>query len=320
MPLRSLRYVLVVSLQFVLITAANAEEPTTPAQSEASSRFERGVELYADGALDAALAEFERAYQLTMDYRVLYNVGRVQMERHRYVEAIDALERYLGGSDIAESRREQVQADIAKLRARIGQLWVQSNVAGAELFVNGTSRGTLPLSGPIALNPGPCDVRVEKAGYTSTGQSLTIAGGDAPRVTLQMMPSAPVVSSPNSSSLPSTPKARYNYTPFWISAASAAALGGGAAVMGVLTLQKQNELEAELADPPSNADAVEAMRNEGKVMAAITDGLAIGAIVAGGIGVYYLIDPPKKKDHATGISAVRISAAPGRAMLSGRFW
>jgi hypothetical protein len=313
---------LVVSLQLGQIGSVHAQEAgaPTPAPNEAAERFERGVELYSDGALDAALAEFERAYELTLDYRVLYNIGRVQMERHRYVEAIDALERYLSGPDVAETRRVAVQGDIEKMRGRIGQLWVDSDVQGAELFVNGAAVGTLPLEAPIPVNPGACEIRLEKPGYKSVRQPLTVAGGDAPRINLPMTaaPQGSLGAASGDGGVTGPSKPHYNYTPFWISAVSAVALGGGAAVMGVLALDKRDQLSKELGDPPSNPTLVESLRDDGKLFAGVTDGLALGAIVAGAVGVYFLVDPPKKKDH-TVVSGLRFSASPGQVLVSGQF-
>src|SRR5690349_10373833 len=71
---------------------AHAQEapPPLPAgdtneQSSAAARvhFARGVEHYDEGNFDAALAEIERAYQLEpSNYKLLYNLAQVQMERH----------------------------------------------------------------------------------------------------------------------------------------------------------------------------------------------------------------------------------------------
>lgn len=305
---------------FVQASVAFAEEASGAGPSEAATRFERGLELYNDGALDAALAEFERAYELTLDSRVLYNIGYVQTQRHRYVEAIEAFERYLKGSDVTENRRAQVLAELEKLRGRTGQLSLESNVTGAAVIVNGVSVGTVPLTGPIPVNPGVCEVRLEKTGYSPAREILTIAGGDTPRLTVTLKPVGAEALGPVVPDPAAPPRTRYNYTPFWVSAVSAVALGGGTAVMGVLALNKQSELEAELADPPSDAGAVEALRQDGKTFAAVADGLAVATIVAGGLGIYFLIDPPKKKDHPVGVSDLRVSAGTGQAVLSGRFW
>ena len=48
------------------------------------------------------LAEFMRAYELLPNYRVLYNIGQVQLERHDYVAALHAFDDYLeqGARDV----------------------------------------------------------------------------------------------------------------------------------------------------------------------------------------------------------------------------
>jgi tetratricopeptide (TPR) repeat protein len=295
---------------------AQAEEGT--GQTEAAARFERGLELYEDGALDAALAEFERAYELTLDARVLYNIGHVQSQRHRYVEAIEAFERYLKGATVNETRRAQVDAELEKLRARIGRLSLESNVSGAQVFVNGVSVGAFPLAGPVPVNPGVCEVRVEKPGYQTARETLTIAGGDTPRLVIHLLPAGADLTPPAESSALVTPRTRYNYTPFWISAASTLVLGGGTAVMGVLALDKEKQLKDELGTPPSDPDRVEGLRNDGKIFAGVTDGLAAATVIAGGLSIYFLVDPPKKS-RRVGASSLRITAGPGQAIVSGRF-
>ncbi len=298
------------------LQVAQAEEGT--GQSEAATRFEKGLELYEDGALDAALAEFERAYELTLDARVLYNIGHVQSQRHRYVEAIEAFERYLKGTAVNETRRAQVEAELEKLRGRVGRLSLESNVTGAQVYVNGVSVGAFPLAGAIPVNPGICEVRVEKPGYQTARETLTIAGGDTPRLVIHLLPAGADLTQPAESSAVATPRTRYNYTPFWISAASTLVLGGGTAVMGVLALDKEKQLKDELGEPPSDPDRVEALRSDGKVFAGVTDGLAAATVVAGGLSIYFLVDPPKKS-RRVGASDLRITAGAGQAILSGRF-
>ena len=49
---------------------------TEPALGEARERFQRGVDLYKEGSFDAALAEFNKAYELAPNFRVLYNMAQ----------------------------------------------------------------------------------------------------------------------------------------------------------------------------------------------------------------------------------------------------
>src|SRR5690606_7901255 len=183
-------------------------------------------------------------------------------------------ERYLKGATVNETRRAQVDAELEKLRARIGRLSLEGNVSGAQVFVNGVSVGAFPLAGPVPVNPGICEVRVEKPGYQTARETLTIAGGDTPRLVIHLLPAGADLTQPAESSVVATPRTRYNYTPFWISAASTLVLGGGTAVMGALALDKEKQLKDELGEAPADPDRIEALRSDGKTFAGVTDGLA----------------------------------------------
>jgi tetratricopeptide (TPR) repeat protein len=185
-----------IALDLLLLCApaiAVAAEPVAPeATATASAHFNRGVELYRQGNLDAALAEFVRANELSPSYRLLFNMAQVQMERHDYVRAIGLLESYLaqGGSEIQAERRAEVEQDLAQLRQWVAALWVSANVDPANVWVNDERVATLPLANPIMLNPGIARVRVEANGHKPYLGELTIAGGDRPRLELSLEPQA----------------------------------------------------------------------------------------------------------------------------------
>src|SRR6188508_754890 len=69
--------------------------PSAEAQAEAARRFEAAVKLYGEAEYPLALAEFERVYELAPDYRVLYNIGQVNMQVGRYARALRTLQEYL---------------------------------------------------------------------------------------------------------------------------------------------------------------------------------------------------------------------------------
>src|SRR5262245_54376929 len=69
--------------------------PSPEVVTEAKQRFDRGLELYAEGEYPLALIEFTRAYELVPNYRVLYNIGQVCIQLGQYANARRALEEYL---------------------------------------------------------------------------------------------------------------------------------------------------------------------------------------------------------------------------------
>jgi hypothetical protein len=92
------------------------------AQLSAMDHYQRGVQFYDAGAEQQALAEFSRAYALSSNYQLLFNVAQLQFRLGRFVSARESLERYLrdGGSRIPRVRAEQVAAQLIELKQRAG--------------------------------------------------------------------------------------------------------------------------------------------------------------------------------------------------------
>jgi len=147
------------------------------ANRDAATHFDRGVRLSESDDWNAAGAEFERAYALSPNYRVLYDIGECRYRLKDYAGAILALERFLaeGDSRVPPFRRAAVEGAILKLRMRVAQVRVTSNPSGAEIRVDGKVVGTTPLSRPLVLNAGLRKISAAKSGYVSASQYLDIA-------------------------------------------------------------------------------------------------------------------------------------------------
>jgi tetratricopeptide (TPR) repeat protein len=101
--------------------------PTTAideTKEEARMHFRRGVDLFQEGAHRAALVEFERAYQVAPDFRVLYNIAQAKYQVHDYLGATQMFERYLheGGNAVPAARRNVVEFTLSSLQDRIARL------------------------------------------------------------------------------------------------------------------------------------------------------------------------------------------------------
>jgi hypothetical protein len=181
---------------------------TSEATSKAKAHFDRGVELYREGNLDAALAEFERANELSPSHHLLYNLAQVQAERHDYVHAVELLDSYLerGGAAVPAARRAEVEEEAARLRQRIAALWVSADVDTATLWVNDEAVATLPLHKPVMLNAGIARLRIEAVGRKTLVRELAVAGGDRPHLTLslEVAPSAATALSPERDAEPAS--------------------------------------------------------------------------------------------------------------------
>lgn len=101
------------------------------------------------GDYERAAVELERAYTLVPDPRVLYKLGKLWLHLQRHARARRAFEQYLtqSGAELSPETRNQVEADLALLRAKTAELTLSVNVPGTEVLVDGVPVGHSPLSG-----------------------------------------------------------------------------------------------------------------------------------------------------------------------------
>ena len=125
-------YVLMFCLLFQSRAFAQPHDVSEQAKVQASQHFRRGVELFQEEAFRAAMAEFQRAYDIAPDYRLLYNLGQTKLELHDYLGAAQSYERYLaaGYLDITPERRAEVEQALAALRERTASVKIAVNRSG----------------------------------------------------------------------------------------------------------------------------------------------------------------------------------------------
>lgn len=309
--------VLAAALSFAGSAGAQVK-PTAPTGDtdvgQARQRFARGVELYKEGSYDAALAEFNKAYEIAPNYRVLYNIAQVQRERHDYVAALKLFQQYVdqGGAEITAERKEQVAKEIAALKARVAELQVKADVDGGELWVDGSLVGTLPLGEPLLVSAGVRQVELRKPGYITSSKSLTIAGGEDVKVDFVLRPDrsnefgptpAPARHDVEPQPLAPLPTTR-SKVPMWVSLGAAGLFTGGAVTFGVLTRKSDQKLDDEL-KLADNTAGIEDARDELKRNALLTDVFAGAAVVSTGLFIYFAVS-----GSGGSSSAVQASAPP----------
>ena len=309
--------------------AADGDDAAS-ALEQAKQHFARGVAFYKDGDLDAALAEFDKAYETRADYRVLYNIGQVQAERHDNAAAMKVLRQYLtdGGSAIDNERRTAVEQTLRDMSKRVGSVSVTANVADAEVLVDGVSVAVLPLVEPLSVNAGIREITVRKAGQTATPRRITIAGGDTLRLELRLEPDtgrealAPVTAMPGTPApAPASPAAAPSAIPtrprVWIAYGAAVALGAGATTFALLARSANKDLDADLGQFPGDRAKTDHDRTRLKTWAGMTDGFAAAALIAAGLGTYFLLSgQPGGESAASSSRSAQLSLLPSGAALS----
>jgi hypothetical protein len=179
-------FTLTFTFTFALAPIASAEEPSDKAKEEAAMRFERGIKLYEAQDYAAALAEFEAAYRLVPRYQVLFNVGVTQKRLFRYNDAVRALRRYLdeGKDKVPADRREQVEKELAEIRALVAEVTVKVDGLPALVDVDGRTMGESPMSGPLLLAAGHHTVRATREGYDEAKKEIDVISGEKVEVSL----------------------------------------------------------------------------------------------------------------------------------------
>jgi hypothetical protein len=274
-----------------MASRAHAESATIDDVATSHEHFNRGVEYVHDGDLKGALIEFKRAYAVSPNYRVLYNLGQVANALGRYTEAQEYFQRYLndGQEEISSDRKRDVEAHLSKLAGRIATLVLSTNVPGAEIFVDEVSVGTTPLQGPVKVSSGTRTIAAITNGRPRVSQVIDVAGGDTVALQLSFPEVAELSPSPTrldatlASHPTRTPAAHSGNPALWLGITSGALLVG-AGVMGYLTIRDAQSYDDAVARKTSVRE-LEDLDSRASTKALVTDVLLGATVIATGITV-----------------------------------
>lgn len=320
----SVRWLLVLQLLVCSSAFAQEDEVTAPsgAEQEASVHFERGVQLYKEQAFRAAIVEFQRAYDLAPDYRLLYNLGRAKYQLQDYLGAAQSFEPYLvqGGMDIPAERRAQVEETLASLKTRIARLSVETNRDGADIFVDELKVGTAPLASLVLINVGRHRISARMADGTVAAEFVDVAGGDVAEVKLQL---AEPVRAPAATGKPEQePQRAWNGRRklALVGLLTGGALLAGSVVTGVLSLRDQDQLESQVGTLGVDQSGVQNQRDKVDTLSLTTDiliGAGAGLAVTGVI--LWLVSGDRSERADRGHAGMRLDVGVGSLGLRGRF-
>ena len=114
---------------------------------EAKVACGKGRDLFEQGNYVEAAGSFRKAYELKPNWKILYNIGQCEASAKRHGLALTAFEEYFsrGGDDIPPERKDEVLAEISRLKLIVGMLEIFAP-DGAEIAIDNVIRGTAPLS------------------------------------------------------------------------------------------------------------------------------------------------------------------------------
>jgi len=294
-----------------------AAPPSAEVLKEAGERYARGLSLYGDGEFLLALVEFERAYQLSNNYKVLYNIGQVRIQLGRYAKAKEALEDYLkaGGANLSADRTQAVHKDLATLAERTASLNVVTPEAGADISLDGKVIGTSPLTAPLIVDAGEHNLVLHKSGFYDSAQSVTLAGHDQLELKVELKPiplatqGGPVNGEPVQVAPSKPPR-----TAMWASWGATGALAITAGVTGYLGMSKANDLETMRTTYPVTQSELEKTEKQARTYLTVSTVATGLAVAAGGVALYFTLKTPKEKP-----AGVAFGIAPDGVRLRGSF-
>jgi hypothetical protein len=137
-----------------------------------------------------ALVEYQRAYDLSKNPRVLYNVAVCQKNLRHYARAEATFKQELteGAGKISAQEEADVKAAIQALDPFVSTVDVTANETGATLLIDGEAAGQSPFDKPVPIDVGPHEIRLHKDGFVDAVQTLTIAGGTPAKAALNIDP------------------------------------------------------------------------------------------------------------------------------------
>ncbi|WP_437647217.1 kelch repeat-containing protein [Sorangium sp. So ce362] len=157
-----------------------AEDPV----AEARAHFERGLDLYRQGAWEAALAEFLASRQHYPTWSATSSAALCLQQLRRYDEALALFEILLRdfSQRLPADTRNAAQQAVVRLRGLVGTVDVADAEIGASILVDGQHRGDYPLPAPLRIGAGSHVVRVYKEGFEPFETRVDVAGGQVVRI------------------------------------------------------------------------------------------------------------------------------------------
>ncbi len=155
---------------------------------EARDAFDRGVQLYQGGNFDGATSEFERAYALSHDPRLLFNMAIADRDNKRYSRAVRRLEQELseGATTLTDAEKKTATDLLEALKQFTAPLTISVNEPDATVLVDGVEVGKSPIAQPVTVDVGERTISARKNGFAEASRRVSIAGGKADKVDLAL--------------------------------------------------------------------------------------------------------------------------------------
>ena len=157
------------------------------ASPEADALTDGARSDFAAARYAGALDKFLRAHALNGEPKLLWNAAACERKLGHNGKAIRYLERYLETApDLSEQERAEVEDTINAVGRYVALASIESDPAGARVYVDEEVAGVTPLDG-VLLDPGTHEIVLELEGYGTLKREVSVAGGDDPTWTFSFV-------------------------------------------------------------------------------------------------------------------------------------
>ena len=140
----------------IVFSLALGQGPAWADRDDPDALIAQGLKAMRKGDYQAALDAFRSAHHARPTTRSHAEIGLAEQALHRWLEAEADLARALveEEDEWLKEHRSLLDKALADVRSHLGTLTVESGPHGAEVKINGETRGVLPLPQPRASGHG----------------------------------------------------------------------------------------------------------------------------------------------------------------------
>jgi hypothetical protein len=168
---------------------------TSPADAQPAATddlIRQGVELRRNAHDAEALEVFRRAYAQKPAPRVRAQIGLAEEALSDWLNAEKDIAAAAAEDDPWIARNaDALRAALRDVESHLASLDLRANVDGAELWIDGSVRASLPLAAPQRVIAGSLDVRVTAEGFEPLELVVVLPAGGELRQTVNLHPVVP---------------------------------------------------------------------------------------------------------------------------------
>lgn len=172
--------ILSVFSMMLLIFTVSSLSAEKKEEHKAAAAFQKGIDAYEAGKMEAAVQEFRRADALNPSWRIQYNIGQCEAALRRYGLAIEAFELYLGqgGDAVPQKRQDEVLRELDRMRRMVGTIIIKGE-PGVDVYVDIVKYGNTSVRSSIQVTAGTAhEISFVKDGKKLGEVKLTVSGGE----------------------------------------------------------------------------------------------------------------------------------------------